>query len=64
VAYADTLRRSKHPETFGKGEPAGVIASETATNACMPGDLVCTIALGIPGSVGAAVFLSIMIAFV
>ena len=63
VAYADTLRRSKHPETFGKGEPLGVIASETATNACMPGDLVCTIALGIPGSVGAAVFLSIMIAF-
>ena len=63
VAYADTLKSSKHPETFGKGEPAGVIASETATNACMPGDLVCTIALGIPGSVGAAIFLSIMIGF-
>lgn len=63
VAYADALKCSKHPETFGKGEPVGVIASETATNACMPGDLVCTIALGIPGSVGAAVFLSIMIAF-
>jgi putative tricarboxylic transport membrane protein len=63
VAYADTLKSSKHPETFGKGEPAGVIASETATNACMPGDLVCTISLGIPGSVGAAIFLSIMIAF-
>ncbi|MFB3887115.1 MAG: tripartite tricarboxylate transporter permease [Thermodesulfobacteriota bacterium] len=63
VAYADALKCSKHPETFGKGEPAGVISSETATNACMPGDLVCTIALGIPGSVGAAVFLSIMIAY-
>ena len=63
VAYADALRSSKHPETFGKGEPAGVIASETSTNACMPGDLVCTIALGIPGSVGAAIFLSIMISF-
>lgn len=63
VAYADALKSSKHPETFGKGEPAGVIASETATNSCMPGDLVCTIALGIPGSVGAAIFLSIMIAF-
>jgi len=63
IAYADTLKSSKHPETFGKGEPAGVVASETATNACMPGDLVCTISLGIPGSVGAAIFLSIMIAF-
>jgi len=29
----------------------------------MPGDLVCTIALGIPGSVGAAIFLGIMIIF-
>jgi putative tricarboxylic transport membrane protein len=63
VAYADALKSSKHPETFGKGEPVGVIASETATNACMPGDLVCTLALGVPGSVGSAVFLGIMIAF-
>jgi putative tricarboxylic transport membrane protein len=29
----------------------------------MPGDLVCTIALGIPGSVGAAVFMGVMIIF-
>jgi putative tricarboxylic transport membrane protein len=29
----------------------------------MPGDLVCTIALGIPGSVGAAIFLGVMIIF-
>lgn len=63
VAYADAMRTSKHPEAFGKGEPAGVIASETATNACMPGSLVCTLALGIPGSIGAAIFLSIMISF-
>ena len=40
---------------------SGVVASETATNACMPGDLVCTIALGVPGSMGAAIFLGIMI---
>jgi len=63
VAYADAVRISKNPASFGKGEPAGVVASETATNACMPGDLVCTLALGIPGSIGAAIFLSIMIAF-
>ena len=40
-----------------------MISSETATNACMPGDQVCTIALGIPGSVGAAIFLGVMIIF-
>lgn len=63
LAWADAKRSSTHPETFGKGNPVGVIASETSTNACMPGDLVCTIALGIPGSVGAAVFLGVMIIF-
>jgi putative tricarboxylic transport membrane protein len=63
LAWADAKRASAHPETFGTGDPQGVIASETSTNACMPGDLVCTIALGIPGSVGAAVFLGVMIIF-
>jgi putative tricarboxylic transport membrane protein len=63
LAWGDAKRSSKHPETFGEGNPEGVVASETATNACMPGDLVCTIALGLPGSVGAAVFLGVMIIF-
>jgi putative tricarboxylic transport membrane protein len=63
LAWADAKRTSSHPETFGKGEAAGLVASETSTNACMPGDLVCTIALGIPGSVGAAIFLGVMIIF-
>jgi putative tricarboxylic transport membrane protein len=63
LAWTEARRQSKHPETFGKGEPQGLLAAETATNACMPGDLVCTIALGVPGSVGAAIFLGIMIIF-
>jgi len=63
LAWAEAKRESKHPETFGNGDPEGVISSETSTNACMPGDLVCTIALGIPGSVGAAIFLGVMIIF-
>ncbi len=63
LSWAEAKRESSHPETFGKGDPEGVIASETSTNACMPGDLVCTIALGIPGSIGAAIFLGVMIIF-
>jgi putative tricarboxylic transport membrane protein len=63
LAWADAKRTSKRPETFGQGNPQGVLASETATSACMPGDLVCTIALGIPGSLGAAIFLGVMIVF-
>lgn len=61
LSWAEAKRESKHRETFGTGEPEGLIASETATNACMPGDLVCTLALGVPGSVGAAIFLGIMV---
>lgn len=63
VSWAEAKRESKHPETFGTGEPEGVISSETGACACMPGDLVLTIALGIPGSTAAAVFLGIMIIF-
>ena len=63
ISYMEAVRESKHPETFGKGEIEGVSAPETANNACMPGDLVCTISLGVPGSVSAAVFLGIMIIF-
>ena len=40
---------SKHPETFGKGEPDGVIASEVANSACCGGALIPMLALGIPG---------------
>ncbi|MFB3884966.1 MAG: tripartite tricarboxylate transporter permease [Thermodesulfobacteriota bacterium] len=60
VAYADALRCSKNPESFGKGAPEGVIAPETANNSCAMGDMIPTLALGIPGSTAMAVFLGIM----
>ena len=61
MAYADAVRSSKNPGDFGKGNPEGVIAPETANNSCAMGDLIPTLALGIPGSTAAAVFLGIMI---
>ncbi len=61
MAYADAVRSSRNPESFGKGNPAGVIAAETANNSCAMGDLIPTLALGIPGSTAAAVFMGIMI---
>lgn len=63
IAYAEEIRAAKDKSQFGKGNPVGVIASETANNACAMGDLIPTLSLGIPGSVGAAVFLGIMILF-
>jgi len=37
VSYGTAKNTSKHPETFGKGELKGVLASETANNACVGG---------------------------
>ena len=49
LAYTAAKQSSPHPETFGKGEPAGVIASETSNNALTGGALVPLLSLGIPG---------------
>jgi putative tricarboxylic transport membrane protein len=58
VSYSEAVRSSKHPETFGKGEPEGVVAPESANNAAVGGSLVPTMVLGIPGSPTAAVIMA------
>ncbi|MFC1917079.1 tripartite tricarboxylate transporter permease [Chloroflexota bacterium] len=50
MSYIVAVQSSKHPETFGTGEPEGIIAPEAANNAKDGGALVPTIAFGIPGS--------------
>jgi putative tricarboxylic transport membrane protein len=57
VSYGTAKNSSKHPETFGSGEYEGVIASETANNACIGGALIPLLTLGIPGSPPAAMLL-------
>ena len=57
VSYAFQKRISRQPETFGKGNPEGLIASESAANASVPGALVPMLALGIPGSASTAVLI-------
>ena len=58
VAYGYAKGISKEPETFGKGNPAGVWASETANNASLGGALIPMMALGIPGDGCVAIMLS------
>ena len=57
VSYGTAKNMSKHPETFGKGEIQGVLASETANNACVGGAQIPLLNLGIPGSPPAAMLL-------
>jgi len=49
VSYGQEKRFSKHGDEMGTGSPVGIIAPETANNACMGGDLVPLLSLGIPG---------------
>ena len=57
VAYASARSASKHPETFGKGNPEGVWASETSNNAAVGGAIIPMIALGIPGDTPTSILL-------
>jgi putative tricarboxylic transport membrane protein len=57
VSYTAAKDSSKYPEKFGTGIPDGVIASETSTNACIAGDMLTLIALGIPGDAVTALLL-------
>lgn len=61
LSYAAEVKTSKHPEKYGKGEPAGVAASETANNAATGGSMVPLLALGIPGGSAAAIMMSALV---
>lgn len=55
VAYSETKRVARDPETFGKGNPQGVVATEASNNAVVEGAMVPLLALGVPGSPPAAI---------
>ena len=51
VTYDQAKRASKDPDSFGKGNIQGVVASEAGNNATIGGALIPMTALGIPGDV-------------
>jgi putative tricarboxylic transport membrane protein len=61
MAYGLAKTFSKEPESFGKGNPAGVAAPESANNAASTGSMLPMITLGIPGSPTTAILLGGMI---
>jgi putative tricarboxylic transport membrane protein len=58
-SYTEAKRSSKNPDSFGKGNPEGCIASEAGNNAVPAGTLIPLLTLGIPGDVIAALLLGI-----
>jgi len=57
MSYGLARRFAKEPKTFGKGNPEGIVAPETAAHAAGTAALLPMLTLGIPGSPTAAVLL-------
>jgi putative tricarboxylic transport membrane protein len=58
ASYAIAKRLAQPGDVFGKGEIKGVAAAETADNAVVPASFIPLFALGLPGSVSAAILIA------
>lgn len=58
LSYNQTKRKSPKPESFGSGNPTGVVASESANSTSEAGSMSTLLALGIPGGGATAVMLA------
>ncbi len=58
LSYIFTKRRAAEPESFGRGNPRGVVASEAANSTSEAGSMATLLALGIPGGGATAVMLA------
>ncbi len=58
MSYHAARRRSRHPETYGTGNPEGVVAAESANSSSEGGSMATMLVFGIPGSGGTAIMLS------
>ncbi len=61
VAYAHAVQSSPNKERFGKGAVEGVLGPGAACNSIKGGELIPTIAFGLPGSVSMAILLGAFI---
>jgi hypothetical protein len=61
VAYGHAVQSSPHRERFGKGAVEGVLGPGAANNSTLGGNLIPTIAFGVPGGVLTAILLGAFI---
>jgi len=57
VAYAHAVQGARDKDRFGKGAVEGVLAPGAGTHSTLGGDLVPTVAFGVPGGVTTAILL-------
>jgi putative tricarboxylic transport membrane protein len=58
ISYSETKRNAPDGDTFGKGNPKGVIAAEAANSSSEGGAMATMFALGIPGGGATAILLA------
>lgn len=58
LSYSETKRSAEDGHTFGKGNPKGVIAAESANSSSEGGAMATMLALGIPGGGATAILLA------
>ncbi|MZR31526.1 tripartite tricarboxylate transporter permease [Sneathiella litorea] len=58
LSYAIAKQTAREGDQFGKGDIKGVAASEAADNAVLPASLIPLFAIGLPGSVSAAILVA------
>ncbi len=60
LAYSQAKKLVKHPSVpFGEGAVEGIVASESANNACIGGAMIPMLTLAIPGDAVTAIILSV-----
>jgi putative tricarboxylic transport membrane protein len=58
LSYAETKRNDPDPDSFGQGNPKGIIAAESANSSSEGGSMATMLALGIPGGGATAILLA------
>ncbi|MDR0466254.1 MAG: tripartite tricarboxylate transporter permease, partial [Deltaproteobacteria bacterium] len=61
LAYATVRKNSKDPDSFGKGNPDGILAPEASNNAVTGGTMLPMLTLGLPGDGSTAIMLGALL---
>jgi putative tricarboxylic transport membrane protein len=57
LAYSIVQKTSRDPESFGRGNPEGVMAPEVANNACIHAGMIPALTMGVPGGASSAILI-------
>lgn len=63
MAYGQAVASSKNKKKFGKGDPRGIVAPESANNSVEAGDMIPTLLFGIPGGAPAALLMGALLVY-